>query len=582
MGMVKRLGVWLFRRFFKMFRVILSVLGRIGAPARHQWLMLELDGALPDLPVARPRWVGRFMGPTPLSLWEVVTGLEAMAKDPDVKGVVVKLGNPDADWGPLWEVRQALAKVRAAGKQVWTWSESLDTQSLWLASAGDKIFLAPAGSVDLIGMRAELFSVKPLMTRLGVRGQFVQAGKYKSYGEMFTLDEPSPENREAVDTLLGDLYQQMVSDVEQGRGFNQGVMASHMQEGPYHAREALDRHLVDGLHFPDEVDTLLQDSAGGEEFLNLVSLHDYIYDLRTERRLSTPLMGRKVLALVGASGGIAGKGAGEGGIEQDTYMDIFDDLREDEEVVGVVLRMDSPGGSALTSDLLWRELRRLREKKPVYVSMGATAASGGYYLAAAGDRIFACPGTLTGSIGVLAGKMEASGLSSTLGVYVEGVEQGGRAGIYSPLRAFTPEERDHLQRDVDNAYDLFLDRILEGRPGPREDLHEVAQGRVWSGKRAVDLKLVDELGGIHQATQALAEKVGGSRDQFDVVAVVPPPSGGLLRRLASRGGLTTLVTQGVQHVLGKFWPSSPLRAWGADPRPGHHIQAIIPFSMKIR
>ena len=581
MGMVKRLGIWLFRRFFTVFRAIVRSLGRWSEGDRQRWLILDLDGPLPDLPSPRPRWLGRFMGPTPTSLMEMVTGLEGAALDPELAGVVVKLGSPDADWGPLWEVREALSKVRESGKHVWIWSEGLDTRTLWLASAGEKIFLAPAGTVDLIGLRAELFSVKPLLTRLGVRGQFLQAGKYKSYGEMFTLDEPSAENREAVDTLLGDLFEQVATDVERGRGFAQGDLARLMAEGPFHARDALARHLVDALLFPDEVDKLLQEAAGGEEQLSMMAMEDYVAQLRTDKRLATPLAGRKILAVVGAAGGIGGKGAGDGGIEQETFVDIFDELREDDEVVGVVLRIDSPGGSALTSDLLWREMRRLREKKPVYVSMGATAASGGYYMAAAGDHIFAAPGTLTGSIGVLAGKMEGSGLSAALGVHVEGVEHGGRAGIYSPLRAFTPEERHHLQRDVDNAYDLFLDRILEGRPGSREDLHEMAQGRVWSGKRAVEHKLVDELGGISRATTALAEKVGGQRTDFDVVVVVPAAGGGLIRRIASRGGLRALLPAVIGKMSARWWPVLSLTPWREGPRPGHHLQVMLPFSMKI-
>jgi protease-4 len=363
-------------------------------------------------------------------------------------------------------------------------------------------------------------------------------GSYQSVAETFTRRGMSPEQREQLDALLGDHWDAVVEGIAEGRGLDPARVRELADRGPYGTREACEAGLVDGALFADELEPVLEQLAApppperpGPRRVRLVDAPVYHWfrgDVPDWRPL-TEAWPR--IAYVVASGAIH-RGGGLRGVGAEAYRQLLARLRGDESVRAVVLRIDSPGGDGLASDLLWRELRRIGREKPVVASLGDVAASGGYYLAAAADAILAEAGTVTGSIGVVAGKLNLEALYRRLGVKTEALERGARAGLLSETRALTPDERGALRGEVASHYELFLERVCEGRGRRREEVEPVARGRIWSGVRARSAGLVDALGGPLEALAEARRRAGLTADepvQLDVLPGVARLPG--LRRL---------------------------------------------------
>jgi protease-4 len=502
-------------------------------PGGRFWLRVVLGGVLPELPR-----LGLLPGRPPAPpLLAVLEGLAAAARDPRVEGVLLRLRRGPVSLAQGLALRRALAALRSAGKPVACYAEHLGTEELLLAAAADRIFVPEAGSVAPLGLRLEALFLRDLLERLGVRAEVVRVGEFKSAAEGLRRRGMSEAQRVQLEALIDDLYEVVVAGIAEGRGLAPERVRELIDGGPYRAGAARDAGLVDACLFPDELEAALAELAGrpGGK-LAVVELP--LYHRLRARDPGLRLRLREVprIAYVVASGMVR-SGAGPGGVASDAYRELFRRLELDAAVRAAVVRVESPGGDAVASDLLWRSVRRLAAAKPVVASLGAVAASGGYYLASAADAVIAESATLTGSIGVVGGKLDLDGLYRKLGVAREGVERGARAGLLSASRSLTPAERSALRADLRAVYELFLERVAEGRRMTREAVHAAARGRVWSGRRALAEGLVDALGGPLEALAEARRRAGLAEDEPVRVDVLPrgPGFAGLAGWLLRRG-----------------------------------------------
>ncbi len=490
---------------------------------RGFWIVLRLTGPVEDLPSP----LVPFAGESTASLLDVLQTLEAAAADPQVDGVLVRLGHAPMGWSKVLSLRRALQRVRERGKPVAAYADVLGTEGLLVASAADRLWLPEAGQVFLVGLRAESLYLRGLLDHLDVKADVVRIGSHKAAGDRFTRKRMSPEEREQLEGLVDDLFDELVDGLATGRKLEPATVRDLIDRGPYHAQAAVEAGLVDACLYPDELEAELEalspippPARPGPRRVRLVEASVY-HSLRAVDRGWRPLLaGLPHLAYVVARGAIH-RGAGPRGIACDPLRALLERIGQTEEIRGVVLRLDSPGGDGVASDLLWRAVSVLKREKPVVVSMGDVVASGGYYIAVAADAVLAEAGTVTGSIGVVGGKLNLEGIYRRLGVAKEGVERGARAGLFSEARGFTSDEREAVRREMAALYGTFLDRVSRGRGIAGERLDDVAQGRVWSGARARTLGLVDALGGPLEALREAGRRAGVREDERVVIDVHP-------------------------------------------------------------
>jgi protease-4 len=380
-----------------------------------------------------------------------------------------------------------------------------------------------------VGLRLESLFLRGVLDRLDIKPEVVRIGRYKSAGERFTREGASPEDREQLEALADDLYGELVEGIAKGRGLAPEVVRDLIDRGPYPARAAVEVGLADGCLYPDEVERALEaltpvppGERPGPRRVRMVEAALY-HAIRVGDTGWRPLFtGLPRIAYVVARGAI-GRGRGHRGITSDGYRELFEEIRKVERVRGVVLRIDSGGGDAVASDLLWRSVSLVAGEKPVVVSMGDVVASGGYYMASAADEVLAEAGTVTGSIGVIGGKVNLEGLYRRIGVAKEAIERGARAGLLSERRGFTPDERNAVRGEMAALYETFVDRVARGRGLSVDETREVAEGRVWSGSRARQVGLVDAIGGPLEALLAARRRAGLRRDEPVLVDRHPRP-----------------------------------------------------------
>jgi protease-4 len=376
-----------------------------------------------------------------------------------------------------------------------------------------------------------------------VRAEVLRVGSHKTAAELLTRHNLSPEHREQLEALLDDWYEAWVDAIARGRGREPGTVRDWIDRGPHRAPRALEEGWIDACRQPDEAqDEIVSRSPGASrvEDVRMVDGAAYL-TLRAGNPGWRPLSGDLPrVAYVVAQGAIR-RGHGLRGVASDVYRELFERLRRDEGVAGAVLRIESPGGDALASDLLWRAVRVLGRDKPVVVSLGDVAASGGYYLAAAGQTVLAEPVTLTGSIGVVGGKLNLEGLYERVGVARDALDRGARAGLFSETRGFTPDERGAVREEMRAVYDLFLDRVAEGRSLDRDEVARRAEGRIYSGARAREVGLVDAPGGPLEAVEEVRRRAGLDPEARILLEVLPrmPRLGSLRAVLAASGAWTS-------------------------------------------
>jgi protease-4 len=467
------------------------------------------------------------------TVFEVIEEIRRLQEDPTVAGIVFRNVNLDASFSDMLEIRDALQRFREAGKQVVFYYESVGNLNYALAaSVADKIYLSPAGSVGLTGIGSTTPYIKNLLDRIGVEVVNVSVGEYKSAGNLFSESEMPESEREARRALLEDQSEELRRMVRDGRGDAlEGSVDDIVNDGPYLiADRALDAGLVDKLVYEDQLGDELSRITPGAQIEEPRFTQEITYDWQTPNAAQ--------VALIVASGPIqSGEIDPTVGIGSGTVKRALSKARRDGSIQGVLLRVDSGGGSVLASDVIAREVRRLASQKPVVVSMGATAASGGYYIAAPATEIVAQPVTVTGSIGTVALLPNASALSQRLGIGWEQILIGENAAFASPVEPLDEEERERIRAALESRYSSFLELVAEERGMSMDAVEEAAQGRIWSGTQAAELGLVDELGGVTEARERLSELIDtervelvpitGRRGLFDV-----PPATRLMTELA--------------------------------------------------
>ena len=487
----------------------LLLLSRLWGWARWQlrragMLHLVLSGSLPDQHVASGvrAWLRRPSGqdlPSLLALLEIAT------KDPKIEGVLLKVEQLTCGLGRAEEVRAALLRLRSAGKSAIVYAEELGLAGYWVALGATSVRLAPTGSLNVSGVAMEFTLLEGALERAGVRAQLLARGKYKSMREMFTASRMSDENREMLTSLVTDLSEQLVERVAAARGKSPDLARAALDSGPFRADEAKALGLIDATQYWDEL--------GDELGIERGKVHSLAgYRRRSRRRRLFPARPATV-ALLNITGNIRTGHDRQGpdgprATGHQSFQKALRKVAKSPKVRAIVLRVDSPGGSALASDLMWRELNLASKKKPMLVSMVNVAASGGYYTSAlTGVPVWASPTTLTGSIGVVGGKFEVSELLSKLGIGRETVASGPRANFYAATTPWSAEELAKVDRDIEASYRDFVSKMAEARGVSHEALERVAQGRVWTGRQALDAKLVDRLGGLWDVETALREQL---------------------------------------------------------------------------
>ncbi len=504
----------------------LAVLASLGggeraAPTfeRGSYLVFDLSANISDAPPSVD--LGSFGGHTDtLQLRAITHALRAAAADNRIAGVFVAGELTPSAFGSgyaaLREVREALLDFRASGKPITAYLTYATTKSYYLASAATDLVIDPYGMILMPGLASEPAFFAGAFEKYGVNVQVTRVGKYKSAVEPFIRREMSPENREEIQALLADLWNGILSDIAPSRGLTPDkIQATVDSEGLIRAEAATASHLVDRAAYRDQVYDALKlktGREGSERPFKQVAIADYA---RIAKDLAEPAgaetstgRGRGRIAVVYAEGEIVDGEGDTGEVGGTSFSRELRKLRQDDDVKAIVLRVNSPGGSAFASEVIQREVRLIKKSKPVIISMGTYAASGGYWIAAYGDRIFAEPTTITGSIGVFGIQFDVQKLANNFGVTFDSVKTGKFADALTVSRPKTAEELAVFQRMVDWIYHEFVGKVAEGRKLTREAVEEIAQGRVWSGAEAQKLGLVDELGGLDAAIVYAAHQAG--------------------------------------------------------------------------
>lgn len=484
----------------------------------RQVASFHLDQAYPYQPM------GGLLEAPQESYLSLLRRIDSAAKDPQVKGILLDVDTLPFSFAQVEELRMSLTRARRNGKPVVVYLDQESSNAAYLlATAADRILLHPAGSLELVGLSAETQFYKGAMDLVGVQAQYAQRAEYKSGPEPMTRREASEPAREEMNALLDDLYATLVDGIAEGRKKTPLEVRDLIDRGPYTATEAVAAGLVDGLVYPDE----LRDKA--EEVFPRGYAVDEGYAERVDSSGWEPA---RSIAVVVVDGPINSGDSSPGGFLSGAYtgshtvVAALDEARRTPAVKAVVLRIDSPGGSAFASDEIWRAVERVKKAgKPVVVSMGGLAASGGYYAAAGADAIYALPSTITGSIGVYGGKINLGGLYEKLQITTESTDRGRNAGMYSSSRPFDPVEFAALDRMIEETYRQFKAKVETGRGMQPDEVELVARGRVWSGRDAKDKRLVDEFGGFYDALDRARSEAGMAQGAPYTVVTYDPWTG---------------------------------------------------------
>ncbi len=463
-------------------------------------LKLSLNDQIKERTVENPFSkinLGPLMPEGSLGLNTILLNIKKAKEDKDIKGIYLEISNPIAGFATLEEIRNALIDFRSSGKFIYAYSETYSQKAYYIASTASKLYLNPQGTLEVKGLSSQIMFFKNMLDKLGVEVQVFRHGKFKSAIEPFMLDKMSEANRSQVETYLGSLWNHMLAGISKSRGINASEI-NNMADNLLirNPSDALKYKLVDALKYEDEAmdDIKKAISIDQKEKIHFVSLEKYA-DSPNKAKLSS-----NKIAIVYAVGEIvSGKGSDDQ-VGSESVAKALRDARLDTSIKAIVFRVNSPGGSALASDVMWREVLLAKAAKPVVVSMGDVAASGGYYISCAANRIFAQPNTITGSIGVFGLIPNAQkALSEKLGITIDTVNTNKHSDVGTILRAASADEYNYIQKSVEDIYDVFITKVAEGRNISKNNVDSIGQGRVWSGTDALKIKLVDEIGGINDA-----------------------------------------------------------------------------------
>lgn len=449
-----------------------------------------------------------------IGLNDILAGIEKATTDKNIKGIYLNISSLSTGYASIEEIRNALVEFKKSGKFIIAYSEVYTQGAYYLASVADKLYLNPEGMIDFRGLSSEIPFFKKALDKLEIEVQVIKVGTYKSAVEPFVLEKMSEPNRTQVKSFLGSMYDYLLGKVAESRKLpKDSVYAISYQAKLRNATDALHYKMVDGLRYKDEIIDELKSltSIAKDKDVKSISLEKYA---PTDEEKESHAKNR--IALVYATGDIISGEGSDQTIGSERISRALREARTDDKVKAIVLRINSPGGSSLASDVIWREVMLTKKAKPVIVSMGDVAASGGYYIACAADSIFAQPTTITGSIGVfgLIPNMQRF-FNNKLGITFDGVQTGLFSNTGSIIRPLTEAEKMIIQNEVNHIYNSFTSKVAEGRKKSQSYIDGIAQGRVWSGKEALTNGLVDRLGNIHDAISSAAKKAG--LDTYQIV-----------------------------------------------------------------
>lgn len=482
-------------------------------------LTLSLDKEITDRKPANPfagfDWFS-MEGPKLIGLNDILENLRKAADDPKVKGILLESSSTLGGMATSEEVRNALITFRESGKFIIAYADSYSQRGYYLATAADEIYMQPEGGIELKGLMTDVIFFKKMLDKIDVEAQIIRHGKYKSAVEPFILDKMSPENREQTQQFVGSIWQNIAGGIAQSRNI-EGPRFSMITDSllAMCPANALRNGLLNGLVYRDEIDNILSgrmglDSAATVNYLDFESYFDAPEPVKKKIDRS------QRIAVVYATGEIGEEEGDETSIGTRNITDALKKAREDKKVKAVVLRVNSPGGSALTSDLIWREVELTRKEKPVVASFGDVAASGGYYIACNATKIYAMPNTITGSIGVFGMIPNAQKLlNERLGITFDPVKTNANSEFAGINRPLTPYQKDVIQKSIEQVYETFTSHVAAGRGMTQARVDSIGQGRVWSGVDAMKLGLIDEFGGLKEAIAEAAIIAG--LDSYKVV-----------------------------------------------------------------
>jgi protease-4 len=541
--------------------LMLLVVGREPDVAANSTLVLRVSGNLAE---AEPGGVFNQFFETPPTVRSMVEALRKAKVDRRVAGVVLVPAGATGMWGKVQELREAVLDFKTSKKPIVAYLEYGGEQEYYLASACDKVFLMPASPLDLSGLATYEVFFRGTLDKIGTYPDMLHIGDYKTAANTFTERTYTPAHREMAESLTTDLYEQLIGGIADARRKSSSEVRAIVDRGPLLPEEAVRLGLVDDVAYEDQIDDKV--SFGGHRMRRLDNDR---YRHVTARSLGLD-RGPKI-AVIYAEGTIAtGRSSSDIGtsvVGSDTLTDYIRRARGDDSIKAIILRVDSPGGSAIASDVVWRELMISRQSKPIVSSMSDLAASGGYYIAMPAHVVVAQPGTLTGSIGVVMGKFAIDGTLQKLGVNMEATSRGRYAQLYSPVRPFTPEERLKVEEQMQATYDLFVEKAAQARNTSPEKIDSIAQGRVWTGAQAKRLGLVDELGGLQRAI-AIAKQRAKIDPAAEVELVIFPPRKSFYELVsdpfggtAGASALLSLINPAERRALAQL--ASPLRLFRA-------------------
>ena len=484
--------------------------------------------------------VGQVLGGDAGTVRGLIESLQKAKRDPRITSVLLLPATLELPfWGKVQELRDAMVDFRRSGKTVVAFLEYGGDREYYLASAADRVFLLPTSPLDLTGIASYEIFLRGALDKLGAYPDFVHIGAYKTAVNQFTEKGFTPEHREMTESLNRDLYEQLVRGIAEARKKTPDEVRRLLDEGPFTPDAARQAGLVDELAYLDQLDDRVAALKVDDDSRERVEERDY-------RRVSSRSLGVRTasrIAVLYASGVIASGRSTQDSVNgavvgSDTMVEQLERIRDDDSIKAIVLRVDSPGGSSVASDVIWRELSITRDQnpsRPLIASMSDLAASGGYYISMPAQVIVAQPGTLTGSIGIFGGKVVVGDTLEKVGIATETVQSGRNANLSSPFDPFTPEQRDKLMAYMQSFYDGFVRKAAESRHTTPEQIHAVAQGRVWTGRQARERGLVDELGGLDRAVVIAKARAGIPADE-EVELVTFPPRRTLYEAIAEQFG----------------------------------------------
>ena len=504
--------------------LLADTIGRPSVP-ENSVLVLSISGELPDY-VPEDDLAKALGVPQQQSFSSLLTQLRKAKVDKRVGGVLLDINFPGVGWGKAYELREAIKDFRQSGKPVYAYMELGMNKEYYIATAADKVFLPPPGDLYVNGFAAEAMFYKGSLDKLGVEAEVIQIGpKYKNAPDQYTKKEMGEGQREVINAMLDEYWGTYTTAIAEARKKSVEDVQSMIDNAPFNAAQAKEQGLIDGTLYEEQVYDEFRKALGYKE-------GDKVRTIRTSQYKEIPSdslginTGERV-AVIFASGAINTGRSSDGAfggsmVGSDTVVAAVNDAATDDSIKAIVLRVDSPGGSALASDLMWNALENAKAKKPVIVSMGDVAASGGYYIACNAHKIVAEPTTITGSIGVFMGKPVVKGLYEWLGVSNEYVLRGKNSGIFRETEKWTPEERAKMEEQTNKIYfDNFLPKVSKGRNIDMERANSLGQGRVWTGTQAKANGLIDEFGGLERAIE-IAKQMANLPADRDVRRVVFP------------------------------------------------------------